>query len=112
MQKTTVRLSGIIGLALLAVGTGQGKQMDAAPDVTVCLRNSIVATPGSVERAKMLARNMFAAAGINIVWRSPGSETSSGIVVDVTLDSGEPADHLTSRGSGRSLHGFWRLPVE
>jgi hypothetical protein len=70
--------------------------MDTAPDVTVCLRNSIVATPGSVERAKMLARNMFASAGFKIVWRSPGSDTPPGIVVDVTLDSGETAEEDSS----------------
>jgi hypothetical protein len=83
---------GMIVVTLLAAGAGQGKQPDATPDVTVCLHNSIVATPGAVERAKMVAKTMFASIGINLLWRGAGAETPPGLSIDVLIASGDSED--------------------
>jgi len=48
-----------------------------------------VATPGSVERAKLLAKNMFAAIGINVVWRPQDADPQPGLNIDVILECHE-----------------------
>lgn len=71
---------------ILTAAAGQRKP-DVAPDVTVNLHNSIVAAPGTVERAKQVATKMFASIGINIQWRSSDSEPQQGLSIDVSLTS-------------------------
>ena len=89
MRTTTASLPGIIALTLLATGMGQGKQLDATSEVAVCLHNSVVATPGAVERAKMVAKSIFASIGINVIWRSSCSDPAPGLSVNVLLTSEE-----------------------
>ena len=91
MQLSAASLTGIIGF-LLVTAAGKAKQSDAASDVTVCLHNSIVAAPGAVERAKMVAKSMFASIGINISWRASTVEPPTGLTVDVELAAGESGD--------------------
>lgn len=87
MPKTTASLPGIIGITLLATALGQAKELEAPPDVTVCLHNSVVGTPGAVERAKLVAKTIFASIGINVAWRSSCEEPQQGLSVDVLLAS-------------------------
>jgi hypothetical protein len=77
---------------LLAAAAGQGKQADTASEVTICLHNSIVATPGAIERAKMVARSMFASVGVNISWRASVPEPQPALLVHVSLVVGESAE--------------------
>jgi hypothetical protein len=91
VRVSAASLPGIIGLTLLATVAGQAKQADAVSDVTICLHNSIVATPGAVERAKMVAKRMFAAIGVNISWAS-AVEPPNGLLVDVVLATGDSGE--------------------
>ncbi len=92
MRYTTVSLPGMIGLTLLATAIGQAKQTPVtASDVTVCLHNTIVATPGSIERAKQVAKNMFSSIGVNLRWHTD-SDVQQGLIIDVVMTSGEPGD--------------------
>ena len=92
MRLTTASLPGIISMTLFVTVIGQARQPEAPSDVTVSLSNSIVATPGTVERAKQVATAMFASIGVSLHWRGSGSESQVGLSVDVSLVAGEPGD--------------------
>jgi hypothetical protein len=77
---------------LLAAAVGQARQPETTPDVIVCLRTSVVATPGEVERAKMVAKNMFSAIGINVAWRGELSDHEPGVLISVLLTAEYPGD--------------------
>lgn len=83
----TASLPGLIGITLLATVLGQARRPDNMSDVTVCLHNSVVGTPGTVERAKLIAKNMFTPLGVNLIWRSSCPDPQTGLAVDVTLAS-------------------------
>jgi hypothetical protein len=85
-------LTAIITLTLPGTAASQVKETDATSDVTVHLHNSIVSTPGTVERAKLVAKTMFAPIGVNLRWRSNDSEPVEGLAVDMLLEGGEPGD--------------------
>jgi hypothetical protein len=55
----------------------------------VNLHNSVVTTPGTVERAKQVAAKMFAGIGINVQWRASDPEPQQGLSIDVSLISDE-----------------------
>jgi hypothetical protein len=92
MKRTAASLAAIIAMTLVGTVAGQAKPLDAGTEVAVNLHNAAVASPGSVERAKMLAKNMFASVGINIVWRSCDLESHAGLCVDVLLSAGDYGD--------------------
>ena len=92
MRRTTASLPAIIGITLLAAAAGQAKQPEGPSDVTVCVRNTIIATPGAIERAKLVAKNMFASIGISVAWRGELSEHEQGVFINVVLTSGGPGD--------------------
>ncbi len=81
-----------MNLAFLGTASAQLKDTDAAADVTVHLHNSIVATPGVVERAKQVAKSMFAPVGVNVRWRNSDSELPEGLSVDMVLVGSEPGE--------------------
>src|SRR5215471_14503116 len=85
MRSTIVPFPGILAIAVLMSGAAQAKQPPALYEVSICLRNTVVSTPGAIERAKALAVAMFASVGVNIHWRTPNSEPPDGISVDVLL---------------------------
>jgi len=94
--RRTASVPRIIVLTLLATALVQGKKPDVMSDVVVCLHNSVVAGPGVVERAKQVARNMFASVGVNIIWPGSGPEPQqASLSVDVLLTSAEPGDDDT-----------------
>ena len=70
---------------------GQGKLPDTAPDVTVSLHNGIVSTAGSIERAKIVAKKMFAGIGVNIDWQAGECRPHQGLCVEVNLIDDESA---------------------
>jgi len=82
-------------MTLLAAAVSQARQSDAPPDVTVWLRNATVAAPGSVDRAKMMAKSMFAAIGVNLAWREAGTNHDPDAAVSVTIEmtEGSAGDH-------------------
>ncbi len=82
-----IRLPGFIAIGMLTLVIAQAKSPEPG-DVTVYLRDAVVSTPGAIERAKWLARNMFASIGVNLQFRSPGSEHPAGLVVEVLLTGG------------------------
>jgi hypothetical protein len=82
----------VLGMSLLTCAAGGAKEPAASSEVTVCLRNTVVSTPGAIERAKLVAKNMFASIGVNIHWRAPGSEHGPGIDVEVLLTGEESRD--------------------
>jgi hypothetical protein len=91
LPKTTVSLPAIIGITLLAAAGSQAKQPEAPADVTVCLRNTILATPGAIERAKLVAKQMFASIGVSLAWRGE-LDREPGVLINVVLASGYPGD--------------------
>jgi hypothetical protein len=85
-------LTAIITLTFPGTAASQVMEKDFVCDVTVHLRNSIVSTPGTVERAKLVAKTMFAPIGVNLRWRSSDSEAVPGLAVDMLLAGGEPGE--------------------
>jgi hypothetical protein len=92
LHRTTVSLPAIIGITLFSAAGVQARHLDTPTDVTVCLRNTIIATPGVVERAKQVAKQMFASIGINLAWRGDVPDHQSGVSIKVVLTSGWPGD--------------------
>ncbi len=88
MQKKIASLPAILGIALLSGVAGQARQPEPPPDVTVWLHSTVLATPGAVERARQLAKSMFASIGVNLVWRTELSDQQQGVPIKVTLKSG------------------------
>jgi hypothetical protein len=89
LQSMTVSLAVFVGLTFLGAAEGRAKQPDTeSADVFVHLHNAGVATPGTVERAKLIATSMFATIGINLHWRLSEPE-QLGPLVDITLAAGE-----------------------
>ena len=92
MRSSILSFPAVLGLSLLTCVAGNAKEPAASSEVTVCLRNAVVSTPGAIERAKLVAKNMFASIGVNLHWRAPGSEPGSGIDVEVMLTGEEFRD--------------------
>ncbi|HEY3836475.1 MAG TPA: hypothetical protein VGL72_07885 [Bryobacteraceae bacterium] len=69
-----------------------GKGTDTVSEVNVRLHNAIVATPGTVERAKLVAKTIFAPVGVNVQWRNNASESAKSLLIDMLLTAGDPAD--------------------
>ncbi len=89
MRNSITRSSVMLAMGAWACVAGYGKEPPASSEVTVCLRNAVVSTPGTIERAKLVAKGIFASIGVNVHWRTMGSEPVSGIEVDVLLSGGE-----------------------
>ena len=96
LKHPAIGLSAIIGITLLSAAVCQARQPEAPPDVTVSLHSTIVATPGAVERAKHIAKSMFASIGINLVWCGEMSGHEQGVLIHAVLESG-------SNGEGEAL---------
>jgi hypothetical protein len=92
LRTTILSLPTIIGITLLASAVGEARQPEGTPDVIVCLHTSVVATPGEIERAKMIAKSMFSTIGLNIAWREEVSGHESGVSIHVLLTSGSSGD--------------------
>jgi hypothetical protein len=92
MRIKSASLAAMVGMALVGTAVGKGKPLEAGTEVSINLHNATVAGPGTVERAKLLAKNMFASIGINIVWRSCSLESHPGLCVDVLLSAGDYSD--------------------
>lgn len=89
MRTSMLRFSVLFGVGLLTCVAGHGKEPPASSEVTVCLRNAVVSTPGAIERAKLVAKGMFGSIGINLHWRTPNSEPAPGIDIEVLLTGEE-----------------------
>jgi hypothetical protein len=72
--------------------SGLARPPEAPPDVTVSLRSSVIAAPGEIERAKSVAKNMFAGIGLNLAWCAEKCAHEPGVRINVVLVSGEPGD--------------------
>jgi hypothetical protein len=48
-----------------------------------------VSTPGAVERAKLVAKGMFASIGVNLLWRASCEEGHEALFINVLLADGE-----------------------
>jgi hypothetical protein len=91
LRTVAIRVPAIIGTTLMAVAAVGARQPDRPPDITVCLRSSVIAGPGEIERAKAIAKEMFASIGVTVAWRGETGH-EQGVVINVVLDSGNPGD--------------------
>ena len=85
-----MRFSILIGALALAMGPVCFGALPTVPDVAVCVKNSYLAPPGILERAKHMATGMFKAAGVNLIWvetEEAGRRTGAPLYLDVTLET-------------------------
>jgi len=92
VRRKSVRITEIALCTWIACTAGHAKQPPANSEVTIRLRTAVVSNPGTVERAKQLARNMFASIGINLQWAHADAEPTTGISVDVELMGDDARD--------------------